>query len=191
LQQKSVPYLVGAFLIAAFVQPTWNWLIGRFLDQASSDASLVVGAVSWTLDLLAPYQGHFVGIAIGLCLGVVLTHEKPPKANLPFDLGQRVVSKAAHIGEWLGNPLAFDDYTRYQAEVHALMLDLRKNGFGVPNPPRDADPSAKLATARQYFLVVGNMLMSGHVNEARSTAKQLTEELEARYQSEPPWKRPT
>jgi hypothetical protein len=137
------------------------------------------------LNLLAPYQGYFVGIAIGLCLGLVLTGEKRPKANPLFDLGQRAVWKAANIGEWFGNPVAFDDYTRYQAEVHALMLDFQKNGFGIPSPPRDADPSAKLATARQYFLVVGNLLMSGHVNEARSTAMQLTEELEAKYRPEP------
>ena len=190
MQRKSVPYLVGAFLVAAFVQPAWNWLLGRFLDQASNNPSRVIGTVSSALDVLAPYQGYFVGIAIGLCLGLVLTRERHPKTGPLFDLGQRAVLKAAHIGEWLGNSPTFDDQTRYQAEVHALMVDFEKNGFAVPDPPRDADPSAKLATARQYLLVVGNMLMSGQVNEARSTARQVTAELEARYRSKLPPKKP-
>lgn len=121
---------------------------------------------------------YFVGIAIGLALGLLLTRDKQARAktNPQLDLGERAVSKAALLGRWLEDPYVFDDFPRYLAEVQKL-------GFEVPNPPKSTDGATKLRIARHYFLVVGNLLTSGHTLEAMSTAKDLTKELESASQT--------
>ena len=185
MKRQSALYLAGAFLLAALVEPTWSWVLGRFLDQASQDPGWVVRNVSWALDFLRPYEPYFVGLAIGLALGLLLTRDKQarPKGNPQLELGERAVSKAALLGRWLEDPHVFDDFPRYLAEVHALVLDFRKLGFEVPNPPKNTDAATKLRIARHYFLVVGNLLTSGHTIEATSTAKNLTKELESASQT--------
>jgi len=176
--------LAGAFLVAAFVQPAWSWVVGRFLDQASQDPSWVVGSVSRALDFIEPYEPYFVGIGVGLVLGHLLTRERQARSttNSQRELGERAVSKAALLGRWLEDP-ELKDFPRYLAEVHALVLDFQKLGFEVPDPARNADTATKLRMARHYFLVVGNLLASGHGVEATSTAKELTKELELASQT--------
>lgn len=189
--RKSIWYVAWGLLLAGFIEPAWQWAYWAFLDGVKSNPGWIVALISRGLGVLAPIAPYLIGIGGGLLLAalwgayspsaraaVAVPSESSSRRKGPdlSMLGERAVILADRIGQWLHNPFLHNDYASYTSQIYAVILDFSKSGLRVPPIPGSMAVDAKMELARRYFLVVGHLLVAGHISEAQAAADRFYNE---------------
>lgn len=168
-------------MLAGVVQPTWEWALGKVLDNAARNPGWIVRNVSWGLEKMVPLQPYFVGIAIGLFAAIAINlgdRLQSKRKSEIYDLAERALNQAAAIEDWLRNPFLYQDTTTYNSQVFSTFIMFKNLDFPSPAPPKDLSFRQRMELARRYFVLVGQLLMDGHVEEARKMAQSICRDAE-------------